>query len=68
MRVVSTLQGDTVDLICLRYFGFTGGVTEQVMSINPHLVNYDLTLPTGVEIQLPIAPERTQKQVIQLWT
>ena len=68
MRVVSTLQGDTVDLICLRYFGFTGGVTEQVMSLNPHLVNHDLIFPAGVDIQLPDAPERTQKQVIQLWT
>lgn len=68
MRVVSTLQGDTVDLICLRYFNFTGGVTEQVMSLNPHLVNYGLIFPTGIDIQLPDAPERTQKQVIQLWT
>lgn len=68
MRVVSTLQGDTVDLICLRYFGFTGGVTEQVMTINPQLVGYSLTLPSGIDIQLPTAPERTQKQVIQLWT
>lgn len=68
MRTVQTMQDDTVDLICLRYFGFTGGVTEQVMTLNPHLVNYDLIFPTGVDIQLPNAPERTQKQVIQLWT
>lgn len=68
MRTVQTMQGDTVDLICLRYFGFTGGVTEQVMTLNPHLVNYVLIFPTGVDIQLPNAPERTQKQVIQLWT
>lgn len=68
MRVVSTVQGDTVDLICLRYFGFTGGVTEQVMRLNPQLVNYDLILPQLIEIKLPDAPKRQQKQVIQLWT
>ncbi|MGO2507151.1 MAG: tail protein X [Psychrobacter alimentarius] len=68
MRVVSTLQGDTVDLICLRYFGFTGGVTEQVMSLNPQLANYDLILPQLIDIKLPDAPKRQQKQVIQLWT
>ncbi len=68
MRTVITQQGDTVDLICLRFFGETGGVTEQVMAINPNLVNYDLVMPYGVAIQLPTVPERTQKQVIQLWT
>lgn len=68
MIVLSTQQGDTVDLICLRYFGFTGGVTEQVMNVNPHLVEYDLVLPAGVDIQLPNVPERIQNQVIQLWT
>lgn len=68
MRIVQTLQGDTVDLICLRYFGFTGGVTEQVMDLNPQLVNYDLVLPAHVDIQLPTAPTRQKKQVIQLWT
>lgn len=68
MRIVQTLQGDTVDLICLRYFGFTGGVTEQVMALNPHLHQYDLVLPQLIDIQLPTAPKRKQKQVIQLWT
>lgn len=68
MRIVMTQQGDTVDLICLRYFGFTSGVTEQVMTLNPQLHNYDLVLPKEVDIQLPSAPKRSQKQVIQLWT
>jgi phage tail protein X len=68
MRIVQTVQGDTVDLICLRYFGFTGGVTEQVMSLNPQLVNYDLVLPQLIDIKLPDSPKRQQYQVIQLWT
>jgi len=68
MRIVQTIQGDTVDLICLRYFGFTGGVTEQVMSLNPQLVNYDLVLPQLIDIKLPDSPKRQQYQVIQLWT
>lgn len=68
MRIVQTIQGDTVDLICLRYFGFTGGVTEQVMGLNPQLVNYDLVLPQLIDIKLPDSPKRQQYQVIQLWT
>lgn len=68
MRIVQTMQGDTVDLICLRYFGYTGGVTEQVMALNPQLTNYDLVLPSLIDITLPDAPKRQQKEIIQLWT
>lgn len=68
MRIVQTMQGDTVDLICLRYFGYTGGVTEQVMALNPQLANYDLVLPSLIDITLPDAPKRQQKEIIQLWT
>ncbi|MGP5647499.1 tail protein X [Psychrobacter celer] len=68
MRTVQTMQGDTVDLICLRYFGFTGGVTEQVMSLNPQLTNHYLVLPALINIALPDAPKRQQKEIIQLWT
>lgn len=68
MRQVISLQGDTVDLICYRYFGFTGGVTEQVMAMNPHLAHYDVVLPKEVVINLPYSPKRTQKNIIQLWT
>lgn len=68
MRTVQTIHGDTIDLICQRYFGKTGGVTEQVMALNPHLVSYDAVLPSQIAITLPDAPNRNQKQVIQLWT
>lgn len=68
MRNVVSRQGDTIDLICHRYFGITGGVTEQVMAMNPHLIHYDLVLPSGVLITLPDSPKRTQKNIIQLWT
>lgn len=68
MRTVQSKQGDTVDIICLRYFGFTGGVTEQVMALNPHLTQFDLVLPKQVAILLPTAPSQHQQQVIQLWT
>ena len=68
MRNVVSKQGDTIDLICHRYFGVTGGVTEQVMAMNAHLIQYDLVLPGGVLITLPDSPKRTQKKIIQLWT
>lgn len=68
MRVVQTQQGDTVDMVCLRYFGFTGGITEQVMSLNTHLTKHELVLPALIDITLPDTPERQETEITQLWT
>lgn len=68
MRRVTSRQGDTVDLICHRYFGYTAGVTQQVMELNPNLAEYDLVLPQGVVLFLPGTPKLAEKQIIQLWT
>ncbi|MGQ9372750.1 tail protein X [Acinetobacter tandoii] len=37
MKKVKSVQGDTIDLICWRYYGRTAGVTETVLEYNPDL-------------------------------
>jgi len=54
--IVRALQGDTVDLICWRYYGRTAGVTEQVLEKNPRLAELGEVLPIGTAVTLPDLP------------
>ena len=59
-------QGDLVDLICWRHYGYTAEVTEQVLGANPGLSDYGPILPHGLPIQLP-DPAPRPAQSVQLW-
>ncbi|EES5579807.1 phage tail protein, partial [Escherichia coli] len=39
------LQGDTLDAICVRYYGRTEGVVEAVLAANPGLAELGVVLP-----------------------
>ncbi len=66
--VVKSLQGDTVDLICWRYYGRTAGVLEQVLDSNRGLAALGPVLPMGTMITLPDQPVQAgSKQIVQLW-
>ncbi|HGC2431299.1 tail protein X, partial [Escherichia coli] len=39
------LQGDTLDAICVRYYGRTEGVVEAVLAANPGLAELGAVLP-----------------------
>lgn len=68
MQVVKSVQGDTVDLICWRYYGRTAGVLEQVLSSNRGLAALGPVLPMGTMITLPDQPVQAgSKQIVQLW-
>ncbi len=67
MTVYVTVDGDTLDYIVWRHYGKTSGVLEQVLEQNRHLRQYDAVLPAGVQITLPIIPEKNQKQKIKIW-
>ena len=41
------LQGDTLDAICVRYYGRTEGVVEAVLAANPGLAELGAGLPDG---------------------
>lgn len=44
---IRTLQGDTVDAICWRFYGRTTGMTEAVLLANPNLAERGAVLPAG---------------------
>lgn len=64
---VISRQGDSVDLICHRHYGYTAGITEQVLAANPGLAARGPVLPAGVSITLPDAPAKAAAPVINLW-
>ncbi|MEJ1412772.1 MAG: tail protein X [Candidatus Sedimenticola sp. (ex Thyasira tokunagai)] len=67
MSTAITQQGDTVDLVCRRYYGTTVGVTEQVLEANPGLAEHGAVLPSGLLINLPAATDKPETNTINLW-
>lgn len=67
MATVRAAQGDTIDLICWRYYGRTAGVVEQVLEANPGLARLGQILPHGTLVQLPEIATQPQRQTVQLW-
>ncbi len=68
MTQVISIQGDSVDSVCWRYYGRSSGVVEQVLQANPHLAQLDIILPIGTPINLPIIDTPTKQKVsVQLW-
>ncbi len=60
-------QGDTLDLILFRRYGYTAGITEQVLNLNPGLATLGPIIPTGTLINMPAAPTQAEQPLIQLW-
>ncbi|NQY58473.1 tail protein X [Cognatishimia sp.] len=53
MRIYTTKDGDMLDNIAKKNYGYERGTTEQLFEFNPQLLDYDTVLPAGVEINLP---------------
>ncbi|PTA87409.1 phage tail protein [Kosakonia sp. H7A] len=64
---VITQQGDTLDLLCMRYYGYTQGVVETVLAANPGLADLGVILPYGTPVNLPEAQAPTQTETVNLW-
>lgn len=66
MQIISQ-QGDTVDLMCWRFYGHTNGV-EAVLDANTSLAFLPPMLPVGTVVVMPeLTQEQRQTDVIQLW-
>ncbi|WP_387690957.1 tail protein X [Photorhabdus sp. RM71S] len=63
---VQALQGDTVDLLCQRYYGRTQGVVEAVLNANNNICNTTLLRPGQLVILPDFAPS-AQDSIVQLW-
>lgn len=67
-KTVTAVQGDTIDLICWRYYGRTAGIVEAVLEANPLLSEQEPILELGTRIFLPDLPAQQQvQQTISLW-
>jgi len=65
--IVTSVQDDTVENICFKHYGYTSGVTEQVLNNNPGLAALGVVLPMGTKLELPDISIRTQPKTINLW-
>ncbi len=66
MRVYAR-QGDTLDLLCWRYYGRTASVFEQVLAANLGLASMGVILPHGHAVELPEVTASTVRETVQLW-
>lgn len=66
---VAAQQSETIDEICWRFLGRTGGVTEQAYEMNRGLATLGAVLPEGTVVTLPdpkeAAPET--RKIVNLW-
>lgn len=68
MTTVSSIAGETVDLICRRHYGDESGYVEAVYDGNRGLAALGAILPAGVVIVLPEVVTASQADaVVRLW-
>ncbi|MGP3592646.1 tail protein X [Vagococcus sp. WN89Y] len=60
-------QGDTLDVICARYYGRTEGVFETVLAANPGLAELGAVLAHGTAIELPAVQSSPVTETVNLW-
>lgn len=61
------LQGDTLDVICDRYYGRTADVFETVLAANPGLAELGVVLPHGSSVELPVVASSPVTASVNLW-
>lgn len=66
MQVIAQ-QGDTLDVICVRYYGRSAGVFETVLAANPGLADAGPLLPHGTIIDLPEVKSAPTAESVNLW-
>ncbi|MEI9534333.1 tail protein X [Moellerella wisconsensis] len=64
---IRTIQGETVDEICWRFYGRTTGMTETVLLANPGLAEKGAVMPAGLLIEMPNVTAEPEQPLIQLW-
>ena len=66
MQVIAQ-QGDTLDVICVRYYGRSAGVFETVLAANPGLADAGPLLPYGAAVSLPEVQTAPTAESVNLW-
>lgn len=65
--VYTTKDGDMIDAVVYRHYGFVEGALERVMEANPHLWDRPVKLPALVEIVLPEQRSPDKERLTRLW-
>lgn len=65
----TALQDETLDALCWRILGQTGGIVEQALDLNRDLAEQGPLLSEGQAIILPLvsAPVTAERKIVQLW-
>lgn len=66
---VRAQQNDTIEALCWRHLGATGGVVEETLRLNPKLAEFGPILPHGQVVILPeLSADVIQtNEIVQLW-
>ena len=64
---INAQQGDTLDVICARYYGRTEGVFETVLAANPGLAELGAVLPHGTAVELHELQTSAVREAVNLW-
>ena len=64
---IKAVQGETVESICYRHYGYTANITSQVYDINPGLAALGVALPIGTTIILPDVAVKNEIKINNLW-
>jgi phage tail protein X len=67
MITYRTKDGDVIDWICWKHYGFTSGAVEKVLKINPKVAEFDEHLPEGLLISLPEISKENRAKQVKLW-
>jgi phage tail protein X len=64
-----SVQGDTIDLICYKYYGSVPGVIEKVMEANPVLAESGPLIAENTLVLLPeVSAASNTISSVQLWS
>lgn len=70
-QTYTTLQGDMLDLIAYRHYGYHEGTVEAILAhwANYRLADHPHVLPAGIVITLPELPSLGERmpQPVRLW-
>ena len=63
-----TKDGDRLDVVVFKYYGFQHGAYEVVLQANQNLAQHGVVFPAGLIIRLPELPKQgMQQESVNVW-
>lgn len=66
-KTIVTTDGDMLDLIAFRHYGYSSGAVEAILDANYGLADKPPVLPAGIVITLPDIAPAPVKAPVRLW-